>query len=67
MIPPPPIIPERYVYANVNDAQELKKFIRELEVAAQDSQASGGVYTAFLRLKSGQRLAVEIGFPITTK
>lgn len=58
------LVPPRYIRAAVNSEQEVEAFILTLREAAKNSRESGGLYTAFLHLKQGQVLAVEIGIPI---
>jgi hypothetical protein len=47
----------------VNDPRDLRKFIANLKIAAQNSNDTGGLYAAFLKLADGRTLQVEIGLP----
>lgn len=54
----------KYVKAEVNSEQDVEKFISALRSATKSSKDSGGLYTAFLTLRDGTKLAVEIGLPM---
>jgi hypothetical protein len=65
-IPPPPTLPakkkaDKLVTVRCNRVEALAKFIADLRIAEESSCASGGLYSAFLKLKDDQVLQVEIG------
>ena len=75
MAGPPPIPPpvsqailvhpqaSKYLTVRVNDGRLLKKFCIDLKAAAEMSDESGGLYSAFLHLADGRKLQIEVGFP----
>jgi hypothetical protein len=51
---------DKYILETVVSTEELHMFIEDLRTAARASRDTGGTYTAFLCLKDGRKLALQI-------
>ena len=58
---------DKFVVVQVNDELQVKKFIADLREAIACSRDTGGLYSAFLPLKNGQILQVEVALSIEPK
>lgn len=59
MIPPPSLPKLKPVFVRTT-ADKARKFAADIEAAIQSAMSTGGGYSAFIMLKDGRKLQVEV-------